>query len=260
MKKQVVLLFILIVLFLSACTPKVVVMKIMAPVKQEGAYTVADLYAAQKPGERAPAWRPVPNMSNMIVIEDQNLAIAVTMYELKELFWAQFNIYNSNDDNYVIDPSDFLLLDGNRTAFHKAAPDEAANLFLSKVSGIPPFVYQPKYIYSANSTTSGYLTNSGHLYANTQTTGTIEEDQMNKAGQELGYALGAGIIASQNKKLQNMAAAVFQTGLVENSEIPAKTGAKGGIYWLKPKTYVSPLILRVQSSGKEYAFRKIVQK
>jgi hypothetical protein len=245
-----------IVLFLSACTPKVVQLNMLAPVKAEGVYTVHDLWATQKPEERG---RLAPNARKMVIIEDENLAITVAMYELKELFWAQFEIYNNNDENYTINSDDFLLLDGNRTAFRKAAPDEAANLFLSKVSGIPPYVYQPKYIYTANSTTSGYITSSGYLYANTRTTGTVEEDQWNKAGQQLGYALGVAIVASQNKKLQSMAATVYQTGLVQNSEIPAKTGSKGGAYWLKPKTYVSPLILRVQSSGKEYHFKKIVQ-
>lgn len=242
---------------LAACTPKVVKMNMLAPVKADGVYTLGDLYAAQKPEERG---RPVPYMSNMVVVEDQNLTIAVTMYELKELFWAQFEVYNPNDDNYVINSDDFLLLDGKRTAFRKAAPDEAANLFLSKVSGIPPFTYTPKYSYSAYSTTSGYVTKNGYLYANTQTTGTIEEDQWNKTGQQLGYALGAAMIAAANKKLKNMASSIYQTGLIQNSEIPAKTGAKGGVYWLRPKFYASPLILRVQSTGKEYSFRPMAQK
>lgn len=257
MNKRDLMVLGLVVLFLSACTPKVVKMNMLAPVKTDGVYSLLDLWSAQKPEERG---RLVPNAGKMVVIEDENLAIAVSVYELKDLFWAQFEIYNNNDDNYTINSDDFLLLDGNRTAFRKAAPDEAANLFLSKVSGIPPFVYQPKYIYTAQTTTTGYITNSGYLYANSQTKGTVEEDQMNKAGQQLGYALGAAIIASQNKKLQNMAAAMYQTGLVRDSEIPAKTGTRGGVYWLKPKTYVSPLILRIQSSGKEYAFRKVVQK
>ncbi len=256
MKKRDITVLGFVVLFLSACTPKVVQLNMLAPVKAEGVYTVHDLWTAKKPEERGPL---APNAGKMVIIEDENLAIVVSMYELKELLWAQFEIYNNNDENYTINSDDFLLLDANRTAFRKAAPDEAANLFLSKVTGIPPFVYQPKYIYTANSTTSGYITSSGYLYANTQTTGTAEEDQWNKAGQELGYALGAAIIASQNKKLQSMAATVYQTGLVQNSEIPAKTGSKGGVYWLKPMTYVSPLILRVQSSGKEYRFKKTVQ-
>jgi hypothetical protein len=254
MRNKAFLITLLAVLFLSACTPKVVVMRMMAPAKQEGVQTVGDLYAAQKPEERG---RPIPNMSNIVIVEDENLAIAVTMYELKELFWAEFNIYNSNDDDYIVNSDDFLLLDGNRTLFRKAAPDEAANLFLSKVSGIPPFTYTPKYNFRAYSTTSGYVTNNGYLYANTQTTGTIEEDQMNLAGQQLGYAIGAAMIAAANKKLQNMAATVYQTGLIQSSEIPAKTGAKGGVYWLRPKVYTSPLILRVLSTGKEYRFRPV---
>jgi len=254
MKNRRLLVLVFVVLFLSACTPKAVVMKMMIPVKQEGVYTLGDLWASQKPEERG---RPVPYMSNIVMVDDQNLTIAVSMYELRELFWAQFDIYNNNDDNYVVNSDDFLLLDGNRTAFRKVAPDEAANLFLSKVSGIPPFTYTPKYNYYASSTTSGYITNSGYLYANTQTTGTVEEDQMNLAGQQLGYAIGAAIIAAQNKKLQGMAAAIYQTGLVQASEIPAKTGAKGAVYWLRPKFYASPLILRVQSTGKEYTFKPI---
>ena len=254
MKQCRFLVIALALLALAACTPKVVQMNMLAPVKTEGVITALDLYSQKKPEDRGPLF---PNAAKMVLIEDPNLAIVVSVYELTELFWAQFDIFNSNDDNYLINQSDFLLLDGNRMAFRKVNPDEAANLFLSKVSGIPPFTYTPKYNYSAYSSTRGYITPQGTLYATTTTTGTIEEDQWNKAGQQLGYAIGAAIIASQNKKLQSIAAVIYQQGLVDDAEIPAKTGAKGGIYWLKPKFWKGPLILRVQSNGKEYQFKQV---
>lgn len=249
--KEVLTLVILLTMT-SACTPRAVVMKLMAPVRQDGVMTLGDAWKEMDADKRGPA---VSNMHNMVMVAAEDLVIAVTMYELKELFWAQFDVYNTSDDDYIINSDDYLLLDRYRTVLRKVAPDEAANIFLSKISGIPPFTYTPKYYYSATSNTYGYLASSGHFYANTQTTGQIYEDEWNRAGAALGYALGATIVASQNKKLQQMAGVVYQFGLVQNSEIPAKTGARGGIYWLRPKHYASPLILRVLSTGKEYQFK-----
>ena len=195
-----------------------------------------------------------PNAEDIVIIGDDNVTAALTIYELKDIYWLEVYIYNANSEAFIINASDLVLLDSNRTGLRMLAPHEAANIYLTKCKGIPPYQYQPKYVYEAQSTTSGYIHSSGYFNAQTQTTGTVYEDPWNKAGYALGYGIAAGIIGSRNKKFRNMAGAIYALGFVEWSSIPGKTGAYGGVYWLRPERCSAPLILRIIPSDYEISF------
>ncbi len=142
-------------------------------------------------------------------------------------------------------------MDGSRIAFRQLQPHEAANIYAARITNIPP--YQPKYTYDVQSSTQGYLYaygNYGYYSGTTQTTVTPREDPYNA----LGYSIGAAIAQGRNKKFSNMAGTLYAVGLVEGSSIPGKTGAHGGVYWLKRAVWPAPLILRFAQSGYEIKF------
>ncbi len=250
------LIGILLIAF-NSCTPKAVVLNMLAPVRADNVVTLQDLYYKQAPQERG---KPTLNANKIVVLGTEDVSIALSLNELKDIFWLKLDINNNSNEDIFVTPAEYVLLDGARYSLQRIAPHEAANIFISQLTDIPPFQYKPKTIYAVQANTTGYINKSGYYTANTQATVTESEDPYYAAGQSLGYALGAAITESENKKLSNMASDVYASGLVENTEIQKKTRIIGGIYWRKPRNWISPLILRIAKTEQEFQFRSIYQK
>lgn len=229
----------------EGCTPGALKWHELAPARDTGVVTAADLFATADSATRA---RKPANAANVLVLRSDSVAAAIVIEEMEDIFLVNIYIYNNSSRPYVINPSQFVLMDGVRTAFRPLQPHEAANLFSTRVAAIAP--YQPKYTYNVQSSTQGYVSPSGSYAATTQTTVTPQEDPYNA----LGYTLGAAIAANRNKQFANMAGALYSAGFVEGTSIPAKAGAQGGMYWLKRADWPMPLILRLVQSGREIRF------
>ena len=237
---------------LASCgTPTALKFMQLSPAKNEHVTTAKDLF--EQAGSEFKA-KMTPNAEDIVIIGDENVTVALSLYELKDIYWLEVYIYNANSVPFIINASDLILMDSNRTGLRMLAPHEASNIYLAKCKGMPPYQYQPKYVYEAQSTTSGYIYSSGYFTAQTHTTGIVYEDPWHKAGYNLGYGIVAGIIAGRNKKFRNMAGAIYGLGFVEGSSIPGKTGAYGGVYWLRPERCYTPLILRIIPSDYEVSF------
>ncbi|HET7584656.1 MAG TPA: hypothetical protein VFK13_07110 [Gemmatimonadaceae bacterium] len=220
----------------------------LAPMHGPGVLTAADLYATADSATRA---HEPANAPEIIIVTADSVFAAISLYELHDIFWADIYVYNGGSQPFLINPSQLTLMDGTRTAFRELRPDEAANMYASQMRGIPP--YQPKYTYSAQSSTQGYLQaygNYAYYNATTRTTVTRTEDPY----YALGYSIGAAIARERNAKLTRMASTLYTVGFVEGSSIPGKTGARGGVYWLKRATWPGPLILRFAQSEYEVKF------
>ena len=234
----------------AACTPSSLKFSELTPVPDSGVVTAHQLYAAADSATRA---KEPPNSSEILIVTGDSVIAAILIYELPDIYWADIYVYNGGSQPYTVNPSQLVLMDGARTMFRPLRPDQAANIYIAQTRGIPP--YQPKYIYDVQSSTQGYLSmygNYGYYSGTTQTTVTQREDPYNA----LGYSIGAAIAEHRNAKLTNMANALYSTGFVEGSTIPAKTGARGGVFWLKRNGSPSPLVLRFAQSGYEVRFNE----
>lgn len=236
------------ILVLAACTPGSLRFAELTPVRDSSLITAADLFAT---ADSATKTKEPPNSSQILIVSGDSLIAAILIYELPDIYWADIYVYNGGSQPYIVNPSQLVLMDGVRTGFRPLRPDEAANIYIAQTTGIPP--YQPKYVYDVQSSTQGYLSvygNYGYYSGTTQTTVTQREDPYNA----LGYSIGAAIARNRNAKLTNMAGALYATGFVEGSAIPAKTGARGGVFWLRRPDAPPPLILRFAQSGYEVKF------
>ena len=247
------LIVILACVLLASCgTPGVLKFVQLSPIKNENVTTAQDLLKQADPDQKA---KMPPNAMDIVVIGDDNAMAALSLYGFRDIYWLEVYVYNKASEPFVINASDFILMDYNRTAFRRLEVHEAANIYLGKLAATPPYQYEPKYIYNAQSSTSGYLYSSGYFTAQTTTTGTAYVDPWHKAGYDLGYAIGSAIVASYNKKLFNMAGAIYTLGFIEGSSIPGKTGAFGAVYWIKRTPSATPLILRIASIDYEVNFK-----
>jgi hypothetical protein len=234
---------------LWACTPSSLTWQQLSPVRDSTVITAAQLYARTDATTRAKA--PANADKILIIPGGDSLIAAISIYELEDIFWLDAYVYNGLSTPYVVNPSQLVLLDGTRQVFRPLQPHEAANIYMGRVTNIPP--YQPKYTYDVQSSTQGYLYaygNYGTYTGTTQTTVTPREDPYNS----LGYSIGAAIAAGRNKKFRNMAGTLYSVGFVEGSSIPSQAGARGGVYWLKRPHWQGPLILRFLPSGYEVRF------
>ena len=233
---------------LAACTPGALSYQQLAPVKDPRTVTLDDLFRANDTTHKA----PVPLGSRLLAVVNTDSVIAsLALYEYDDIFALQIYVYNNSSLPFNMNPTDIILMDGNRTIFRRLAAHEAANLYASRVRGIP--AYQPKYTYQINATTQATLRtygNTGTYNSRTQGTVTPVEDPYNA----LGYSIGAAIAASRNRKYQGMAATIYQLGFGESSAAPAKTGGIGAVYWLKRQGATRPVILRFGVSRYELRF------
>lgn len=233
---------------LGACTPSSLKFSELAPLPGPSVITAHQLYTSADSATRA---KEPPNSSQILIVSGDSVIAAVLLYELQDIYWADIYVYNGGSQPYTVNPSQLVLMDGDRTIFRPLKPDEAANIYIAQTRGIPP--YQPKYIYDVQSSSQGYLSmygDYGYYSGTTQTTVTQREDPYNA----LGYSIGAAIARHRNAKLTNMAGALYTTGFVEGSTIPAKAGARGGVFWLRRPGASLPLILRFAQSGYEVKF------
>jgi hypothetical protein len=253
MKKYHSLILILVLIMLTGCaTPKDIKFTPMTPVKTDGVITAMDLFLKADPETKKK--RP-PNAMDIVILGDEKVMVALSLYEFKEIFWLSIYVYNNLDVPFVINASDFILMDASRTIFSRVQPHDAANLYLSKLSEQPPYLYEPKYNISLQSNTTGYVSSSGYVSANTTTTGTVYEDPYYKLGYDLGYSIGLAVVENYNKKIMNMAGAVYSSGLVDGTSVPPKSGLQGAVYWLKRSAPVKPIILRISSINYEIQFK-----
>jgi len=232
----------------AACTPSSLTFSELAPVPAPSVVTAHQLFAAADSATRT---KEPPNSSQILIVTGDSIIAAVLLYELPDIYWADIYVYNGGSQPYTVNASQLVLMDAGRTMLRPLRPDEAANIYIAQTRGIPP--YQPKYIYDVQSSSQGYLSmygNYGYYSGTTQTTVTQREDPYNA----LGYSIGAAIARNRNAKLTNMAGALYATGFVEGSSIPAKTGARGGVFWLRRPGSPLPLILRCAQSGYEVTF------
>jgi hypothetical protein len=234
-------------MFLIGCgTPSALKIYQLSPVKTAEVTTAEDLFAKSDSAARA---KGPQNAKDIVIVNKDNIRVALSLYELKDIIWLEVYVYNDGSEPFVINASDLVLMDGNRLGLRRIIPHEAANIYLAKMTGIPP--YQPKYVYEVQSSTTGYIYSSGRYTAQTRSTITKKENPYSG----FGYAIGAAITASRNKKFRNLASTLYSVGFVENSSIPGKTGGYGGVFWLKPKYWTPPLILRFATSGYEVSFK-----
>jgi hypothetical protein len=237
-----------LLLGVAACTPSSLHLAELSPVRDSTVMTAADLFASADSATNAKA---PADAAQIIIVQGDSAIAAMAIYELPDIFWADIYVYNGGSRPYTLNPSQLILMDVVRTVFRPLSPDEAANIYVAKMRGIPR--YQPKYIYDVQSSSQGYLSaygNYGYYNGRTQTTVTQREDPYNA----LGYSIGAAIARHRNAKLGNMAGTLYTIGFVEGSSVPAKAGARGGVYWLKRVGWSGPLILRFAQSGYEVRF------
>lgn len=232
----------------SACTPGALSYQQLAPVKDPRTLTLDDLFRANDSTHKV----PVPVGARLLAVVNTDSTIAsLALYEYDDLFVLQIYVYNNASRPFSLNPTELVLMDGNRTTFRRLPAHEAANLYATRVRGIP--TYEPKYTYVINATTQATLRtygNTGTYNAQTQGTITPVADPYNA----LGYSIGAAIAASRNRKYESMASTVYQLGFGESSAAPAKTGGIGAVYWLKRRDAARPVILRFGASGYELRF------
>jgi len=218
---------------LAGCTPSSLQFAQLSPVHDSTVVTAADLFARADSATKAKA---PATAAQILIVHADSVIGAIAIYELPDIFWADIYIYNGGSQPYTVNPSQLILMDAVRTVFRPLGPP-----------------YQPKYIYDVQSSTQGYLYaygNYGYYNGTTQTTVTQREDPYNA----LGYSIGAAIARHRNAKLGNMAGTLYTIGFVEGSSVPAKAGARGGVYWLKRVNWSGPLILRFAQSSYEVRF------
>ena len=246
-----IFLSVLIAMLVTACTPASVNRYQLIPVRNQNVATIEDV--GTDAYSLVPTTGPRSAYRNTVVLQLDDFMIGFSLYELKNLVWLDVVVQNKGDTPFIINPSEFILMDSNRFAFNRLEPHAAANIFRAQVAGIPP--YTPKYNYYVQATTSGYVSSSGNFSAQTNARVTQEEDPYN----ELGYALGAAIVASANRKLINMAARIYSIGLVDGAATPAMVNSLGGIYWQKPKIASRLFILRWASMDYEVSFSRPIR-
>jgi hypothetical protein len=242
-----VLFILLCVIGVSAvgCMPSALKLTQLSPQKAENVYTLQDLlYRDTTLAKNIP-----PNADEILMLGGDSVIAALSLYEMEDIFWLDIYLYNGTATPYHLDPNQFVLMDASRMFFRRLKPDQAANIFASRVTNIPP--YQPKYVYDVRTATTGYFNSYGYYSGYSTTTVTQREDPYNA----LGYNLGAAITASRNKKYMSMANMLYSTGLVSGSSIPSKTAGYGGIFWLKRRVYSQPIRLRLANTGYEVEFR-----
>lgn len=252
--KRYFLIFLFCIFALGCATAKSIKFVPFTPIKADNVLTAWDILMNLDDENK----KKVPSnaMDLVVVLLDNDRGfITVALYEFKEIYWLSVYFYNNDNMTAIINASDFVLMDSNRTIFRRLEPHNAANIYLAKLSGPPPYLYEPKYNVSLSSYTSGYVTSSGYLNAQTTTTGTIYEDPYNKLGYNLGYLLAYSSIVNHNKKMLSMAGAIYSFGLVDYTTIPSKSGLQGGIYWQKGISPVKNVILRIASLNYEVSFK-----
>jgi hypothetical protein len=235
----------------TACTPPGLQYRQLAPVPDPNTLTLDNLVRAMDSTGQV---KPDPSSHLTVVVNTDSAIGTLTVFEYDDIIALQVYLYNNSSQPFGMDPSGLVLMDGNRTAFRQLATHEAANLYASRVQGIPP--YQPKYTYEFSSNTYG----TAQVYGNTahyssQTAGSVRavEDPYNA----LGYSIGAAIAQSYNRKYQGMASTIYSLGVGQHSSVSSKSGGYGAVYWLKRKDWRPPLILRFAESGYEVRFNQI---
>ena len=245
--RRVIFLIMAAAIFIE-CTPSALKWELLAPIRNSETLVAYDLFANADSAMQASM---PPNADKIVIIGGDSVLAAITLYEFEDIFWLDSYVFNESSQPFVINPSEFALLDGARVMFRQLEPHIAANIYASRMTNIPP--YEPKYIYDVNSSTRGYVNiydDQAYYYGNTETTITPREDPYNK----LGYSIGAAIAANQNKQYIEMANAIYSVGFVEGTVIPSTVAARGGIFWSKGKTWLEPLTLRLIISGYEVQF------
>lgn len=231
-----------------ACTPSGLTYRQLAPVKEPTTLTLDELFRLSDTTKKA---KPPLGSQLLAIVNTDSVVASLALYEYDDIFALQIYVYNNSSKDFNLNPAGLILMDKNRTTFRRLAAHEAANLYGSRVRGIP--AYQPKYTYQLDATTYGTFRtygNTGTYNARTQGTVTRTEDPYNA----LGYSIGAAIAASYNRKYQGMAATVYQLGFGETSSAPAKTGGIGAVYWLKRPGSPRPVMIRFSASGYELRF------
>ncbi len=237
-----------LVVMVTGCTPSSLKWQLLAPVPEPTTTTALELFSSP---EADPSIQMPPNADKIVILAADSVVAAITLYEFEDIFWLDAYVLNDGGEPFVINPSQIALLDGSRVMYRQLAPHEAANIYAARVTEIPP--YQPKYIYDVRSSTMGMVNvygNQATYSGTTRTTVTEREDPYH----QLGYSIGAALAADKNKRYLNMAGAIYAVGFVDGTEVPAQTAARGGIYWLKGKTWVGPLTLRFLDTGYEVRF------
>ncbi len=232
----------------AACTPASLRYRQLAPVPAQGTTTLDELL---RTADTTGHYRSDSSARRQAVVFTDSAMGTLAVFEYEDLLVLQIYLYNNADGPFGMDPVGITMMDGNRTAFRRLATHEAANIYASRVTGIPP--YQPKYTYEFRSTTTGTLRAQGNMaYYNGQTSGSVTpvEDPYNA----LGYSIGAAIAQSRNAKYLNMASALYAIGLGQTSTIEGQTGGVGAVYFLKPPGWQRPAIVRFKASGYEVRF------
>lgn len=227
------------------CTPSALELIQLRPEKAESVYTLRDLLSL----DTALSKNVPPNADKILMLGGDSVIAALSLYEMEDIFWLDIYLYNGTTAPYYLDPEQFVLMDASRMFFRRLEPHDAANIFATRVTNVPP--YEPKYTYDVRTATSGYISSYGYYSGYSTTTVTQKEDPYHA----LGYNIGAAIAASRNKKYMNMAGTIYSTGLVAGASIPSTTTGYGGIFWLKRLNFPQPLRLRVANTGYEVEFR-----
>jgi hypothetical protein len=227
------------VCLVTGCTPGAVKHEILHPVPASDVITVDQLIPYVDPADTMGL--DSLSLANLVYLSTDSTMAMLGLYEFDDLIYLDLWFQNGHKSPISLSPDELSLVDGNKTQFRRLEPHEAANMFLSHVRGIPP--YQPKYNYYVETYTYGNYSQS-RVYA--------QEDGFHA----LGHGIGAAITRSKNKKLTNMAGALYALGLVEGTTVEPDANLQVGLYWLNRTNKRYPLRLRFVGTDYEVLFTR----
>ncbi len=183
----------------------------------------------------------VEALRHIVVLATDSIAAAFALFEFRDLYYLDLYVYNGQRAALDLSLESLILLDANRMQARRLQPHQAANVFLAEVRGATP--YQPKYTYYVNTYTYGNYSTST-VYA--------QED----GAAALGYAIGSAIRRKRNRKLREMADALYALGLVDGTVVAADATLRVGACWARTGAETYPLRLRFTGNGYEINFRQ----
>lgn len=229
---------------LNGCAPTYSEILVLKPHKGQDVITMRELMLR----DSSMAKDATPEMDQIVVTLMDSTMVCMVLWELDAIFWLNIYLFNGSSQQVSVDPEQFVLVDRWSTFFRRLEPHEAANIYISRLTAIPP--YLPKMKYDAYSYSYSYLDPLGNVQTNTRTTIRSREDPYVK----LGHSLIGLAISLHNQKVTVLANAIYNVGLTKYLLVPSQSGGTFGVYYLKLGSFSSPVRLRLLTTGQEFTF------
>ncbi|MFO7715089.1 hypothetical protein [Desulfosarcina sp.] len=219
-------------LAVCGCTPAAIKYSVLTPNPGDGLQLCSELARTLEGVDAASLDMQALSYSVMGLADSTVWSFTAAEYE--DLLVVDVYVYNLGHGEASIDPSELVLVDGNRLQMKRLEPSEAANLLLAQTKGAAPLMPQ-KYSYTA---ATRFVGDSAY------TTITPHADPYTDLGNSL-IALGNSMAAEQNQKLMSLARWFYDAGLIDGTTIASDAAFRGLVYWQNTPLKGYPLELRL---------------